>query len=99
MTLGQAIKELRKRKGYKQKEFAVSCGLSINALCQIEKDNTFPQKKNIDKICEALEIPQSYLLFFSLTEDDIPESKREVFNALSGTIKNILVEENNLKEG
>lgn len=93
MTIGNAIKEIRKRKGYSQKDFAKLCNLSTNALCQIELDATFPQKNTIATICEALEIPQSYLLFFSISEEDIPENKREVFNALSSTIKNILVSE------
>jgi XRE family transcriptional regulator, regulator of sulfur utilization len=89
MTIGNAIKEIRKRKGYSQKDFANLCDISPNALCQIEIDSTFPQKNTIAK----LEIPQSYLLFFSLSEEDIPEHKREVFNALSSTIKNLLVSE------
>jgi len=91
MEIGKAIKELRKKKGYTQKEFALMCGLSANALCQIELDNTFPQKSTINKICEVLNIPQSYLLFFSITEDDVPENKKAVFSALSG-LKDLLIE-------
>ena len=47
----------------------------------------------INKICDALEIPVSYLLFFSITEEDIPEEKKSIFNALKEPIQKILVDD------
>jgi len=93
MNIGTAIKTLRKEKGYSQKEFADKCALSVNALCQIETNNSFPQKSTINKVCEVLEIPTSYLLFFSISAEDIPEAQREIFDTLSGPIKNVLLRE------
>lgn len=93
MNIGSAIKTLRKQKGISQKELAEKCNISVNALCQIEVNNTFPQKSTIQKVCEVLEIPSSYLLFFSISDEDIPEEKRFVFNTLSSTIKDLLIQD------
>lgn len=87
MNVGEAIKEIRKSKGLSQKELAAKCGLSANAMCSIEKSISIPSKDSLEKICKALNISTSYLLFFSVTDDDIPEEKRIVFN----TMKTILM--------
>lgn len=92
MNIGTAIKSIRKEKGLGQKELADKCGLSINALSQIETNSSFPHKTTIEKIAASLEVPVSYLLFFSISEDDVPEDKRNVFITLNTALKNILVE-------
>ena len=93
MDIGNAIKAVRTRKKITQKELAQKCEISANALCSIEKNASFPSKETIKKICDALEIPVSYLLFFSITEEDIPEDKVSVFNVLKEPILKILEDE------
>lgn len=91
MNIGNAIKEIRKRKGILQKDLAGKVGISVNALCLIENEKTFPSMSNINKICEALGVAQSVLMFFSISEEDIPEHKRELFHTLAEPLKdNIL---------
>lgn len=92
MNIGTAIKTLRKEKGLGQKELAEKCNISVNALSQIETNATFPQKKTIKNICEALNIPVSYLLFFSISEEDIPNEKKPVFSSLNNAIKTVLID-------
>lgn len=92
MDIGTAIKSLRKEKGFSQKQLAEMCGISVNALSQIEINATFPQKSTIKKICESLGIPVSYLLFFSISDDDIPEDKKIVFKSLNSAIKSVLID-------
>lgn len=92
MNFGQGIKTLRKHKGVKQKELAAKCNISANALCQIENGNAFPQRETLNKVCAALQFPTSYLLFFSITEDDIPEEKRKMFKQINGMIKSLLLD-------
>ena len=82
MDIGQAIKTFRKKKGVSQKWLAEQSGISANALCSIENDKAFPSKATINSICRALDIPTSWLLFASLTDEDIPEEKLAVFKAL-----------------
>ncbi|MFC6861259.1 helix-turn-helix domain-containing protein [Zunongwangia atlantica] len=90
MNIGTAVKSLRKERGFGQRELAEKCDISVNALSQIETNATFPHKKTIEKICSALNIPVSYLLFFSIGDEDIPEDKKEAFNYLNGAVKNVL---------
>ncbi|WP_291134438.1 helix-turn-helix domain-containing protein [Flavobacterium sp. UBA7663] len=92
MDIGTAIKILRKEKGLGQKQLAEMCGISVNALSQIEINSTFPQKGTIKKICESLQIPVSYLLFFSISEEDIPDDKKIVFKSLNSAIKSVLID-------
>ena len=93
MEIGTAIKNLRKNKGLTQKVLAEMCGISANAMNQIEKNTSFPHKNTIDKICDVLGIPVSYLLFFSISEDDIPDEKKVVFNSLNDAVKSVLLNE------
>ena len=86
MNVGDAIKSLRKNKGLSQKELAQRSGLSANAMCSIEKNDAFPSRDSIDRICKALDIPTSYLLFFSVTDEDIPAEKRVAFNAMKAIL-------------
>lgn len=92
MDIGTAIKTIRSRKHITQKDLAAKCKISANALCSIEKNCAFPSKETIKKICDALEIPISYLLFFSITDEDIPEEKLCVFNALKEPLEKILID-------
>ena len=92
MDIGTAIKTLRKEKNISQKKLAEECNISVNALCQIENNVSFPQKSTIRKICTVLGIPTSYLLFFSISDNDVPEDKRVVFNSLNSAIKGLLLD-------
>ena len=82
MDIGSTITTIRKNRGLSQKDLAKHIGISANALCAIEKDKSFPSKDTINAICDVLHIPVGYLLFASLTDDDIPPQKLEVFKAL-----------------
>lgn len=93
MEIGTAIKGLRKSRGMTQKEFAEKCGLSANALCTLERNASFTTKDTIEKICAALSIPVSYLLFLSITDEDVPAEKRVAFKALEEPMKAVLLSE------
>lgn len=94
MDIGSAIKILRKRQGLSQKELAEKSGLSANALCSIERNGAFPTKDTIGKICSALSIPVSALLFSSITEEDVPVGKRVAFQALKEPMISVLMPTN-----
>lgn len=82
MNIGTAIKEMRTDRRLSQKKLAEMSGISQNALCNIEKGYSFPSKDTVKAICDAMDVPVSWLLFSSITEEDVPEEKREIFNAL-----------------
>ena len=81
MNIGNAVKILRKNKRISQKELAKLCDISANALCSIEQGESFPEKNTIIRICKALEIPESYLLLFSISAEDIPENSLSIARA------------------
>lgn len=91
MNIGKAIKYIRQEKGILQVELARKADISTNALCQIEIGNVFPQKNTINSICKALNVPQSYLLFFSIEEEDMPAESWKFFNFLKPSIEKILL--------
>ena len=91
MDLGKAIKIIRKRKGLKQKEFATLCGISVNAMVSIEYNRTFPSKTTIRNICDVLEVPVAYLLLLCLTDEDIPENSKHLFNLLYEPMRKLLL--------
>ena len=94
MNLGKAIKELRKHKGISQKELATRCGISTNAICSIENNTSFPAKSTFDKICKALRVPGAYIFLFSISEEDIPEKKRDLYKLfIEQPLKGIVLED------
>ena len=90
MNIGNAIKDLRQQKGFKQTEFAVKCGLSQSYLSSIEKGKKEPTLGILKQIAAALSIPMPVLVFFSLDKNDIAESKRDAFQMFEPTIKGLI---------
>lgn len=93
MDLGTAIQAIRKKKRISAKDLAAKCGISANALCCIERNYSFPAKETMKKICKALNIPPAYLLFFSITDEDLPEKSRALFNILESPLREALLQD------
>lgn len=91
MDLGTALKSIRKELKVSRVELAKRSDLSVTALYNIENNLSFPAKETIAKLCESLNIPVSYLMLYSLTEDDVPEDKREFFKLAVGPVKAFLM--------
>ena len=51
---------------------------AYNALCSIKNNYTMPTKATITKICQSLNIPSAYLLFFSIQDEDLPKDSQTV---------------------
>ncbi|PZR02458.1 MAG: transcriptional regulator [Flavobacterium psychrophilum] len=92
MNLGNTIKDIRKHKGYTQGDFAMECGITQTYLSQIENNQKEPNLSVLKKISEKLVVPLPILFFLSITEEDVQQEKREMFNTISPTVKNIINE-------
>ena len=92
MELGTAIKKIRKESGLGQKDLATGCNMSVNAISLIETNISFPHPETIKNICYFLKIPVAYLLFFSISEEDIPKNSKIAFKYLSAGVKEILLD-------
>ncbi|MEM8506698.1 MAG: helix-turn-helix transcriptional regulator [Bacteroidota bacterium] len=90
MQIGNTIKELRQKKGFKQVEFAESCGLSQSYLSLIEKGKKEPTLSILKRIASILGVPMPVLVFFSLDKDDIDDSKKEAYQLLEPSIKGLI---------
>lgn len=92
MDLGQAIKTLRQKQGMTQQQLADRCGVSDNAISNLETGKAYPPKGMVEKLCAAFGIPSSYLLMASIQEEDFPEEKRVLYRALLEPLRNELLD-------
>ncbi len=91
MDFGTALKSVRKELKVSRVELAKRSDLSVTALYNIENNLSFPSKETIAKLCASLDIPVSYLMLYSLTEEDVPEEKREFFKLAVEPVKAFLM--------
>ncbi len=87
MNLGLTIATLRKSKGLKQGNFAISCDITQAYLSQIESNKKEPNLSTLKIISEKLEIPLPVIFFLSIDIDDIPEKKKVSFDMLQPMVK------------
>ncbi len=95
MNIGLAIKKIRTEKDISQKELSKLTKISPTSLSLIENGVKRPSTKNLKKICDALEIPETLIYFYGLEESDIPAKNKKiyslVFPALEDMIKKLIV--------
>lgn len=91
MELGRIISLLIKKRNLTQVQVAEKIGKSTTALSQIIKGSYNPNPDTLNKICDVLEIPLPILYFLTISEDDIPEDKVELYKLLAPTIKDFLI--------
>lgn len=91
MDLGKAFKIARKSKGITQKELAEKVGMSHNSISNIEKGASFPPGGTLKKMCDGIGVSTGYVLFCTLEREDIPEAKRELFDAIGPRLKEALL--------
>lgn len=92
MNLGKAIQHVRKNKKMTQHEFANALEIDQSYLSLIENNKKKPSYKLIERIAKTTQFPVPLFFFLSLSEDDIPEHKREFFNVIYPSINNMLKE-------
>lgn len=93
MNIGQAIVTIRKARKMTQKELAERCGMSQNALVNIEKNRSQPPMETMNRLQKALGVPQSYILLYSIEDCDIPEDKLKTAKHLLMPLKDYLLRE------
>ena len=103
MDVGTIIKQLIKLRGFNQKEFAKNIGISETSLSLLVKGKTRPSADTMTRISEELRVPFPVISYLTLSEEEIPESKREAYRMLAPIIKHQLsklfeVDMNILKE-
>jgi transcriptional regulator with XRE-family HTH domain len=96
MNIGVAIKKIRTGKELTQGDLSKLTVISQTSISQIEKGIKRPSQKNLQKICRALEVPETIIYFYGLEESDIPQSKKNVYSfiypAVEEMIKKLIVD-------
>lgn len=90
MNLGLAVKTLRKNKGLTQGNFCKMVGITQSYLSQVENGNKEPSMDVVKKIADALGTPMPVLFWFTLTEEDVDDSKVEVFKLLKSSVDSLV---------
>lgn len=91
MDIGTVIGKLIKKKGLTQAEFAKRIDKSPTALSQIIKGVYKPNPATLEKICQELEIPEPILHFLTISEEDVPKEKLELYRMLAPALRDFIV--------
>lgn len=92
MNLGNTIRNIRKRNGRTQMEFASSCGITQTYLSQIEGNLREPNLSTLRAISNELGIPLPIMFFLSLDREDIVQNKRESYDIIGPSINSLVSE-------
>ncbi len=92
MNLGIIIKNIRKKRGQTQQQFALNSGITQTYLSQIENNTKEPNLSTLKKISDELELPLPILFFLSLNEEDISPEKRKEFEKLNPLVKTVILD-------
>lgn len=58
MTLGQKIRDVRKAKGWTQKELATRLGMTVAQISRWEQDHVTPRTRNLEDLAKVFEVPE-----------------------------------------
>ena len=97
MKIGQSIKKVRKLKGFNQGKFSKAIGVTQSYLSLIENDKKKPSLDLLDRISKVVEVPVQFIVWFSVSESDVPEHKKETYRTLKPVLDTIV--EGIMKDG
>lgn len=92
MEIGQVLQKLIKQKGLTQALVAEKIRKSPTALSQIINGKYYPNPETLDKICKVLEVPPAIVYFLSISESDIPEEKRALYEMIGPSLKSFIIQ-------
>jgi len=82
MDIGKTIQKIRKSKKIKQQDLAANCNISTTFLSQIENNKKDPALTTLKLICQELGMPLPVIFFLSMSEEDIPEEKKQSYGLI-----------------
>lgn len=91
MNIGNAIKEIRKRKGMSQLQLANAADITQAAMSGIENGKR-PNPGTLEKLSKELGVPESLIYAMAMEKDDVPEEKRVLYDSLFPVIKGLIMQ-------
>jgi transcriptional regulator with XRE-family HTH domain len=92
LSLGEAVKSLREKRGLTQEQLSKSVGCHIDILHRIENDEPCRANVFLSALSSALNIPLAILSWIALKNDDIEESKKDAFAVLKPSMDEMIKE-------
>lgn len=90
MTLGETIKRTRKSQKTSRVDLAKRAGITPQMLYMLEAGQRHGTPETLSKVSTALGLPLPVLMWVTLTEEDVPPSKRTAYRALKPTVDNLI---------
>jgi transcriptional regulator with XRE-family HTH domain len=91
MNIGKAIKELRKQQGLSQSELAEAADITQAAMSGIENGNR-PNPITLEKLSNALKVPESLIYVMGMEKDDVPKEKKVLYESLFPVIQSLVMQ-------
>lgn len=82
MSLGNRLKDLRKKKGLNQTEMGEVLGVTLNTVFNIESGKSDMPSEMLKKASEFFEVSTDYLITGKESTGEISEEEREVLTAM-----------------
>lgn len=86
ISIGTRLRQVRRERNLSQKELAALCGLSLNCISLIERDEISPNVATLQRLASALEVRMSY--FF---EESSAAEASEVIHVKEGALHSSVV--------
>lgn len=93
MDIGKTIKKLRTEKGWTQKLFAEKCGVTDIMVVYWEGGRSAPTPRRLAAVAKAFGMSVTAFMLQAVTDEDVPEGKRELYKALVAPLQKMLREE------
>lgn len=84
MSIGNRIKELRKKQNLNQTELGEIVGMSHGGIAGIESGRNNASIDTVIKLCDYFHVSADYLLYGIETERTISETEQEIIEVLRG---------------
>ena len=86
LKIGAVIKDFRKRNGYTQEQLVELIEITPGFLGQVERDETYPNIENLNRIIHILNIDANYIFY----KQEIPDSDSELLlNEINIVLRNL----------
>lgn len=92
MDLGNALRNIRRRKNKTQVEVTEKLKISQTYLSQIENNEKEPSAEMLRKICKYYKVPVVIVMWMATEESDVDKSKKQIFNQLGPAITSLVNE-------
>ncbi|MDK4536580.1 helix-turn-helix domain-containing protein [Kingella kingae] len=83
MNISKAIKLCRNQKGFTKTKLAENANISVSYLTLLEQGKRDPNLSTLERICQALQVPTTVLMFLAADSDEKARMSTELSEKLA----------------